>query len=269
MKKFMALACALLVAGACTTVDETEWCAKTRYGKVVDEGISPGIVGTFLVYDVTCFDMTERTLPENGVEVVEAQTSDPLTVEGDVVVKVALRDEHMPQVFRDKRRESAVEREIQDAVRSGYRDAIAGWSVNEIFSSRRGELSDSIGVKIQDKLGQMATVVEVYVRDIRAPQQIENARIAAAEQENRFIEAQRRSQIDSVNAFVRVINAEAEAQARRLEAEAYASNPALLTLRATEALSEGLGKACTGVSTCILGGDVMDRFLAGGLPGGR
>lgn len=257
-----------ILCTACVSVDETEWCVKTRYGQVIEEGLQPGLTPLGFVSDATCFDLTERTLPREGVEIVEAQTADPLTVFGDVTVKVVLDRANMSRVFREKRTEDAIDRDIQDAVRSGYRDAIAGWTLNEIFSSRREALADSIQLKIQNKLGDMARVVEVFVRDIKAPPQIEAARIAAAEQENRFVEAQRRSQIDSINSSVDIMQARAEAEAKRLEAQAYASNPALLQLRSAEALAQGLAQACQGVQTCILGGDVMQKFLAG-VGGGR
>lgn len=256
----------LFVVGACATVDETEWCAETRYGRVVEEAVSTGLHGA-LISEYTCFDMTERLYPspdEEEVETMEAQTRDQLTLVGDVSVTTILNEASMSQTFRDKRRPAAVDAEIVAGIRSGYRNAVAGWTVSEIFSDRRAFLADSVRVHIQRSLGDLATVLRVYVRDMAVPEQIERARIQASARENELIAAQRQAQIDSVQAWGEVQKLAAEAEGQRLMATALEQSPGLLQLRAAEALAGGLSKACQGVQTCILGGDVMQRFLAAG-----
>ena len=268
----MATRCAVLVAlfamGACATVDETEWCAKTRYGKVIEEQVETGL-HIAIIHDFTCFDMTERIYPDGegedgGVETMDAQTRDQLTIEGDVSVVVLLNPAIMSETFRDKRRPAAIDSEIRSAIRNGYRDAFAGWSVNEIFSSQRSALSDSVQAHIQRKLGDMASVERVYVRELSVPPQIEAARIEASQQENLYIAATRKAQIDSVNAWAEIQKLSAQAEGQRLMAVALDQSPGLLGLRAAEAMAAGLAQACQGVQTCILGGDVMQRFLAAG-----
>jgi hypothetical protein len=247
-------------AAACTSVDTTEHCVLTRYGKVVDPKMSTGINFTPLA-DATCFTMTERNYPGNGAEkeVIEAQTQDPITVSGDVAVVYKYDPATITRVFEEKRTPEAAEAEIINAIREGYRNALSQWTIAEVFANRAA-LSDSVRQHIQRKIGNRAQIVNVFVRDIKAPPQIEEARIQAARQAQVLDQAQKQFVIDSVNARGRLMAAQAEAEAKRLEGAAYAANRDLLQLRIAEAQSRGLAEACKGVQTCVIGGSVMDTW---------
>jgi regulator of protease activity HflC (stomatin/prohibitin superfamily) len=145
-------------------------------------------------------------------------------------------------------------------VREGYRNALNAWTVNRIFSAERARLSDDVRRQIQVKLGNRATIHQVFVRDIRIPPQIEQARIEAARQAQVLDRALKQFTIDSVNARAQLLKAEADARAKELEARSYASNPALLQLESAKAMSQGLSQACRGVQTCVIGGSVMDTW---------
>lgn len=244
---------------ACTSVDSTEHCVETRYGKVVNPRMSTGLNPTILT-TATCFTMTERNYPSGGQkEVISAQTQDPITVEGDVAIVYKYDPATINRVFLEKRTPEAAEAEILNGIREGYRNALSSWTIAEIFQNRAA-LSDSVRMHIQRKIGDRAIITNVFVRDIKAPQSIEQARIAAAQQAQVLDKAQKQFTIDSVNARAQVMSAQASAEAKRLEAASYATNPALLQLEIAKAQAEGLARACAGpaISTCVIGGTTAD-----------
>lgn len=265
---------ALLVA--CTSVDSTEHCIETRYGKVVTNRMGNGL-NTTIFTNSTCFPLTEQNFPNDGsVQTMEAQTSSTggstITISGDVSIVYEYDPETIMQVFRDKRTPEAVEVQILNSIREGYRNAIAGWTISEIFSPRRELLSDSVRAHIQRKVGSLARIKQVYVRNIVTPPQLDSARVAAARLQQVLDSAQQQSRIDSVNSSARVMRARAEAESNRLMAQSYAQHPALLQLRIAEEFARGLSGACVGrngngqvvaVQTCVIGGSVMDRMATG------
>lgn len=251
----------LMVSGSFSRVDSTEHCVLTRYGTVIERKMPTGLNFTPLA-EPTCFRMTQRNFPEtdNGKEVIQATTADPVTVEGDVAITWSYNPGSIHQVFLDKRTPEAAETEVLNAVREGYRNALNAWTVDRIFSAERARLSDDVRRQIQAKLGNRATIHQVFVRDIRIPPQIEQARIEAARQAQVLDRAQKQFTIDSVNARAQLLKADADARAKELEARSYAANPALLQLEAAKAMSNGLAQACRGVQTCVIGGSVMDTW---------
>ena len=260
MRSSFALLVTTFVVAGCSSVDTTEHCVLTRYGRIIEPRMSTGLNFTPLA-KATCFSMTDKNFPDaGGKETMEAQTRDPITVVGDVGIVYAYDPATILQLFEDKRTPEAAEAEILNAVREGYRNALASWTVSQIFSADRASLSDSVRSHIQRKLGGRAIVKQVFVRDIKAPAAIETARIEAAKQAQILDRAIKQFQIDSVNARATVIGAEAQATAKRLEAQAYSQNRELLQLRIAEAQAKGLSEACKGVTTCVIGGSVMDSW---------
>jgi regulator of protease activity HflC (stomatin/prohibitin superfamily) len=249
-----------LLAG-CTAVDSTEYCVLTRYGNVVDERMDNGLHPTPFT-EATCFTMTDQVFPipddDAEAEIIEAQTADPVTVQGDVAITWAYDPATIFQVFQEKRTPEAVEVEVMNAIREGYRNALAGWTVSRIFSAERANLDAVVQQQIQEEIGNRAVVKSVFVRDIRIPEAIEEARIAAARQAQVLAQAQAQAQIDSVNAATLVRTAEANAEAKRLEAQSYAANPALLELEIAKATANGLAQACRQATTCVIGGSIAD-----------
>jgi regulator of protease activity HflC (stomatin/prohibitin superfamily) len=244
----------------CTKVDQTDYCIETRFGKVVNEHMSTGMALT-IFSEATCFPLTDVNYPNQGsTEQIDAQTADPVTVQGDVGVVYAYDPASVNGVFIAKRTPAAAEIEILNAIREGYRTALAGWTVQDIFSIRRTALSDSVQAHIQRKLGTLATIKRAYVRDIRIPKTIEDARIGAVAQAQVLDSTLKRFAIDSVAARATIIRAQAEAEATRLRGNAYAGNPALLELERAKAFSEAIARACSGpqITTCVIGGTVLD-----------
>jgi regulator of protease activity HflC (stomatin/prohibitin superfamily) len=258
------LTVAMLALVGCTAVDETEYCVETRYGKVIGERMHVGLNATVLT-EATCFSLTDQNFPNSDEpERIEAQTADPVTVSGDLALVFAFDAATVYDVFTDKRSERAAVQEVQNAVREGYRNALASWTVADIFSDRRAELGDSVRAHIQRKVGDRVRIVQVFVRDIKIPPQIEGARINAARQAQILDAANKQYTIDSVNAAAKLMVANTEAQAKEMSARAYDVNPKLLDLE----IARELAKMCQGTQTCVLGGSVADTWrLNGG--GGR
>ncbi len=256
----------LFMAGT-TTVDATEHCVLTRFGRVKQERMDTGFHFTPLS-EATCFTLTESNFPKTGeAETMEAQTNNPVTITGDVAVIYAYDPDNVFQVFLDKRSQDAAEIVIRNSIREGYRTAIAGWSVDDIFSSRRRELSDSVHAHITDKLGGLARIETVFVRNIRTPQAIEDARVAAVRQDQVLDSIRTQFTIDSVRSASALLVARNSAAAAEAEGLAYQSNGALLNLRIAEEMANGLAQVCRGVSVCVVGGSVMDTWAnATGIP---
>lgn len=267
---FSVLAIALLPAlGACgiTTVNTNEECLQLRMGKVINERLDPGFK-TFIISNTQCFDITEQNFPseDSGEESItmEAQTSDPLTVVGDVTVVYKIPAGKGMAIYETKGSENALESELYSAIREGYRNGVAQYTMVRLFGPERANLDDLIKDFIQEKIGRegLIEVKSVYVRNIRAPEAIEAARIEASRRDQLLEQERKQFQVDSIAALRRVVNARAFADSVSLEGNAYAENPALLELRATQALAEGISRVCNGTTTCIVGGNVLDQFLS-------
>lgn len=247
------IAVIMLAAGllsACTQVHQTERCIGTRYGKVVEEQMAVGMNVT-IFESATCFTLTDQNYPvaSGAKETMDAQTRDPMTVQGDVAIVYAFDPGSVYTVFLEKRSEGAAEVQVINAIRDGYRSAVAGWSIADISSARRAYLGDSVKKHIQDKLGKLATVKQVFIRDIRVPAAIEESRIASTKQSLVYTQAQQQLAIDSMQARGQIIRAQATAETNRLTSLSYASNPKMLDLEIAKALS-GL---CGHATTCVIG----------------
>lgn len=255
----------LLLAAGCTTVDETEWCVQTRYGNVINQHMDVGLNFT-PISSATCFSMTEQAFPdpvagEDDDETMEAQTGgDPVTVIGEVSIVWAYDPETVFDVFLAKRSSAAVEAEVRNAIRSGYRNAVAGWTIEDIFSNQRADLADSVQVHIQDQIGDLAQIRRVFVRDIKAPAAIEQARIQAARQQQVLAQAQQQLVIDSVEAQTVIVRERGASEARRLRAESYSAHPRLLDLEIAQTWAQGISEACRQAATCVLGSSLMDAW---------
>ncbi len=252
-----------MLALACTSVDATDHCVQTRYGKIVKDKMDVGLTWAPLTEE-TCFSLTDQQYPSNaeGKEEIEAQTSDPVTISSDLSVTFAYDPARVTEVFREKRTPNAVEMEVLNAIRSGYRSAIASWSVADIFSPRRAYLDDSVRTHIQRKIGTRVVIKQVFVRDIRVPPAIEQARIISAKKTQELDAAKQQEAIAVANANATIAEARGEAEASKLKAQALASNPKMIDLQ----IAEHMSKICAGVQTCIIGGTTQDLLRVRGAP---
>lgn len=255
----------LMNAMACTSVDQTEHCVETRYGNVVNERMTEGLNATFFT-QATCFSLIDQNFPQSQDEAVTiaAQTGggqDPVTIQGDVAVVFRFDPTTVYNLFLEKRSQEAALVEINNAIRDGYRTALAGWTVSSIFSEQRAALGDSVMAHIQRKLGDRAVITQVFVRDIAMPPAIEEARTRSAQQAQVLSQARQQYTIDSVNAASALMRSQAQATATRATAAAYEINPRLLDLE----IAKEMAKLCGAATTCVLGASTTELL---GLRGG-
>ncbi len=271
----------VLVLLGSTTVDATEHCVMTRFGTPINEQMSTGW-SFMLVAEKTCFPLIVQNFPEDPSLPIplQAQTADPITINGDVAIEWSYDPITVYDVFLEKRSHMAAEAVVYNAIREGYRTAMAGWSVEcdgfqesclEIFSSERVFLADSVKAHIERKLVTdrgvpLARISNVFIRDIDTPPAIEQMRIAAVRQAQVLDSVQTQFTIDSVSSQRDLMQLTNAATAARLEGEAYAGNQQLLQLRIAETMAEGISRACSGaqVQVCVLGGSVMDTWTSMG-----
>lgn len=253
-----------ILLAACTSVDSTEHCVLTRYGDVVKDKMGNGLTWTPIA-DATCFPLTDQKFPDAGQPTtIEASTADPVRVGGELEIVYAYAN--IPELFKEKRTHAAAHSDVISAVASGYSDAMAAWKIDGLFSGRQSEFGDSVAAHIQKKLGKLGalvTIKRVYVRNLRPPQQIEQARTAAAQQAQILEKARTQKTIDSTEAVSELFKQEMSAKANKAQNEALATSPQALQLKVAEAMAGGLRDMCKGASTCIVGGTVLDQFLAG------
>lgn len=264
--KPLAILIAILALLGCNSVNTTDHCIQTRYGKVIDQHMDPGLNWT-PASSVTCFSMVEHNYPggtdKEGqplAEVMEAQTSDPITVTGEVALVYKYDPATIYQVYLDKRSPEQVEIEVTNSVRAGYRAAIGKFSVAELFSQRE-QFSDSVKAAVQRRIGHRAIITNIFIRNIQVPPVIEQARIAAAQQAQVLDKALKQQGIAEANAKATIAQAEGDAKANQLRAQSYSSNPKLLDLEIAKAKAEGMASVCSKSSTCIIGGSIADTWM--------
>ena len=269
---------AVLVLIGSTTVDATEHCVMTRFGNPIEEQMNTGW-SFMLIAEKTCFPLTVQNFPSDPQQPIplQAQTADPLTITGDVAIEWSYDPLAIYDVFLEKRSHLAAEAVVYNAIREGYRTAMAGWYVEcddgvsddcmEIFSSERVYLADSVKAHIERKLVTergvpLARISNVFIRDIDTPATIEQMRIAAVRQAQVLDSVRTQFTIDSVSSARDLMQQTNAATAARLEAQAYAANQQLLQLRIAEAMAAGMAQACSGsqIQVCVLGGSVMDTW---------
>ena len=119
----------------------------------------------------------EQSFPaQGGIEQIEAQTSEQLNVTLEVSLLFQINGDNAPVLYDRIGSEEQIKRSIVlNAVRNGVRDAVATKSINEIFSPDRRELAISMKDEIQAKAGDRIEVVDVFVRDIQAPDRVREA----------------------------------------------------------------------------------------------
>ncbi len=144
--------------------------------------------------------------PQGNVEQIEAQTSEQLNVTLEVSLIFEINVDNAPRLYGDLGSEEQIKRIIVlSAVRNGVRDAVATKSINDIFSPNRRELATAMKEEIQAKAGDRIDVVEVFVRDIQAPERVREAienklereqQVAAEEFQTQIIQEQARQQAE-------------------------------------------------------------------------
>jgi regulator of protease activity HflC (stomatin/prohibitin superfamily) len=119
----------------------------------------------------------EQSFPaDGGIETIEAQTSEQLNVMLEISMLYRIDGANAPDLYQRIGTELKITSQIVlNAVRNGVRDAVATKSINEIFSPNRREVAIDMKREIQAKAGDRIEVVDVFVRDVQAPEKVRDA----------------------------------------------------------------------------------------------
>ncbi len=111
--------------------------------------------------------------PGGGVERIEAQTSEQLNVSLEVAILFRIEASNAPNLYRTIGSEAQITSQIiLNSIRTGVRDAIATKSINEIFSPDRLLVQGAMKTEVQKQAGDRIVVVEVFMRDVQAPERV-------------------------------------------------------------------------------------------------
>lgn len=269
MNRFIRILGILLLplVAACTFVDETEHCVKTRYGKVVSERAATGLNFSMGIWEFTCITTTERPFPLGKGGEDAPSTSIPVITADSVSLNMAIAMDFVVTDgwagFQAKRQYDRILQEIGNALYSGTRQAAGQLRSSQFVGDDLAIAEDSIKAAVQRNTGSYIRINRVYIRDPGLPDNITKAWNDAAVARANQQKAKDNFVNDSLEARRTVIQAEAAAQKRRLEIQAMATSPVVLELEKTRAFAEGISKALSNCqNNCFVGGDVLQRYLS-------
>jgi regulator of protease activity HflC (stomatin/prohibitin superfamily) len=171
---FMGLGVFLLIGNALTVVGVGEVGVKHFLGSVDPVPLEQGVHVINPLASVEKMSFREQAYPpDGGVERIEAQTSEQLNVALEVSILFRLDGANVPDLYQRLGSERQITNSIVlNAVRNGVRDAVATKSINDIFSPNRRELSVAMLDAVQSKAGDRIEVLDVFVRDVQAPERV-------------------------------------------------------------------------------------------------
>ena len=197
-----------------------------------------------------------------GDDSIAARTSDGQEVFIDASIIFSLDPEEVLNVhviWQDR----YIDGLVRPTVRGVIRDAVSQFKVNEVYSTRRGELMEMMRSQMADAMDANGLILSDFVlRNITFTDEyaasIEKKQIAEQRaQEAQYVVEQRKFEADQAREVAKgtadaaiieaegraesqVIEAKAEAEALRLIAQELENNPSLLNYRYIEKLSPGI-----------------------------
>lgn len=238
-------------------------------GGIRPEALPPGLhwvvpyAETVVPYTISRETYTMSISPEEGAIVgddsVEARTSDGQIVKVDASVIFAVDPTKVVDVhIRWQNR--YVDGLVRPLSRGVVRDAVAQFNIEEVYSTRRLELTENIRAELSQRLADNGVILEDFVlRNIAFSDEyaasVEQKQIAEQlAQQAAFVVEQRRQEAEQArqqaqgeadaaviraegDAQARLIQAKAEAEALRQLGEAIAENPDVLTLQYIDKLT--------------------------------
>lgn len=234
---FMLFGLFLAFANTVTMVDVGEVGVKHFLGSVDPDPLSQGVHVINPFATVTKMSIREQAFPSDGsVERIEAQTSEQLTVMLEVSLLFRLDGTRAPDLYQRLGTEEQIKSSIVlNAVRNGVRDAVATKSINEIFSPNRREIAAEMRSAIQAKAGDRIEVLDVFVRDIQAPDLVRGAIEEKLQREQQVAAERFQTEIIQEKARQQAEEAKGIAEAQRIISEGL--TPAYLTFYYIQQLS--------------------------------
>jgi regulator of protease activity HflC (stomatin/prohibitin superfamily) len=204
---FMLAGVALVTLNAFALVRVGEVGVKHFLGQVDPIVLTQGVHLVNPLATIEKMSVREQSFPSDGsVERIEAQTSEQLNVALEVSLLYRIDGANAPDLYQRIGNENQIKnRIVLNSVRNGVRDAVATKSINEIFSPNRREVAGAMEEAIQAKAGDRIEVLEVFVRDVQAPQRVREAieeklqreqNVAAERFQTEIIQERARQQIE-------------------------------------------------------------------------
>jgi prohibitin 1 len=217
----MALGLFLAAANTVTLVDVGEVGVKHFLGRVDPTPLEQGVHVINPFASITKMSVREQAFPtDGGIERIEAQTSEQLNVMLEVSILYQIDGANVPDLYQRIGTEEQIKsRIILNAVRNGVRDAVATKSINEIFSPNRREIAVDMRREIQAKAGDRIRVLDVFVRDIQAPERVRTAIEEKLQREQQVAAEEFQTQIIQERAKQQVEEAKGIAEAQQIISE--------------------------------------------------
>lgn len=234
----MVLGLLLAFMNTVTLVDVGEVGVKHFLGTVDPVPLEQGVHVVNPFASITKMSIREQAFPtDGGVERIEAQTSEQLNVDLEISILYRIDGNNAPDLYQRIGTESQIKnRIVLNAVRNGVRDAAATKSINQIFSPDRREVASDMKQAIQAKAGDRIEVLDVFVRDIQAPERVRTAIEEKLQREQEVSEEQFQTQIIQERAKQQAEEAKGIAEAQQIISEGL--TPEYLTFFYIQQLSE-------------------------------
>ena len=234
----MVIGLALAFMNVVALVEVGEVGVKHFLGKVAPVALEQGVHVVNPFATITKMSIREQAFPtDGGVEVIEAQTSEQLNVMLEISILYRIDGDRAPDLYQRIGTENQIKsRIVLNAVRNGVRDAAATKSINEIFSPNRREVATDMKEAIQAKAGDRIEVLDVFVRDIQAPERVRTAIEEKLQREQGVSQEQFQTQIIQERAKQQAEEARGMAEAQRIISEGL--TPEYLTFYYIQQLSQ-------------------------------
>ncbi|HSM59777.1 MAG TPA: prohibitin family protein [Longimicrobiales bacterium] len=234
---FMIAGLGLAAASAVTVIGVGEVGVQHFLGTVSATPLEQGVRVINPLASVEKMSIREQSFPSDGtVERIEAQTSEQLNVMLEVSLLFRLDGDNAPELYQRLGTEDQIKsRIVLNAVRNGVRDAVATKSINEIFSPNRREIAADMKSAIQAKAGDRIEVLDVFVRDVQAPERVRQSIEEKLQREQQVAAERFQTEIIQERARQAVEEARGIAEAQKIISEGL--TPAYLTFHYIEQLS--------------------------------
>jgi regulator of protease activity HflC (stomatin/prohibitin superfamily) len=208
----------VLLASGITVIGVGEVGVKHFLGRVDQDVLEQGVHIVNPLASIEKMSVREQSFPPDGsVERMEAQTSEQLNVALEVAILYNIDGDRAVELYqRLGTQEQIRSRIVLNAVRNGVRDAIATKSVNDVFSPNRRELATAMKDEIQSKAGDRIRVLDVFVRDIQAPDRVREAIEAKLQREQQVAAERFQTEIIQERAQQKVAEAKGIAEAQEI-----------------------------------------------------
>jgi regulator of protease activity HflC (stomatin/prohibitin superfamily) len=259
---FMAAGVLILIGNGFTVISVGEVGVQHFLGNISPEPLEQGMHLINPLASIEKMSTREQAYPaDGGIEHIEAQTSEQLNVALEVSILFRIDPVNAPDLYQRLGTENQIKNSIVlNAVRNGVRDAVATKSINDIFSPNRRELATEMLAAVQAKAGDRIEVLDVFVRDVQAPQRVRESIEEKLEREQRVASERFQTEIIQERALQAVEEAKGIAEAQRIISAGL--TPAYLTFHYIEQLATLPAGSVVYVPT--EGGVPLMRSIGGG-----